>query len=115
MSELTTAVVNPLRLRLVVFSLLCLEDLLEAFDDEIHLIIKLVGVDWESCLQLPSFFFCCLECNCLRLGCGHVPISHVLNMMLGILNQHVMPKELSAFRDRWVPGPMSEMLSRAPA
>lgn len=56
MSELTTAVVNPLRLRLVVFSLLCLEDLLEAFDDEIHLIIKLVGVDWESCLQLPSFF-----------------------------------------------------------
>jgi hypothetical protein len=67
----------------VVFSLPLREDLLEAFDDEGHiLIIKLRGVDWEAFAygSLLLLFFRCLECNCLWLGCGSVAMSYVLHM-----------------------------------
>jgi hypothetical protein len=82
MTELTTTVAKPLGVWLIVLALTLLEDLLEAFDNESHLLtIKLEGVHykplaWSGLLLL----FCCLECNRLQLGCGGVVLGNVFHM-----------------------------------
>jgi hypothetical protein len=66
---------------LVVLALLLLEDLAEAFDDEHHFIIILLGgVNREAFACSSLLFFRCLECNRLWLGCGSVAVSDVLHM-----------------------------------
>jgi hypothetical protein len=68
---LTTSVANPLGAWFVLLPLPLLEDLLKAFYDKSHLfVVKLGGINWEpfDWCGLLLIFFCCLECNGLRLG-----------------------------------------------
>jgi hypothetical protein len=100
MTGLTTSIANPILMWLVVLVLSLLEDLLEAFDDEVHLIIiEHGGVYWEAfaCDSLLVLFFRCLECNHLWLGCGGVSMSYVLHMFVVFdhkFKAHKLPKHL---------------------
>jgi hypothetical protein len=83
MTRLTTPVANPLGAGFVVLPLPLLDDLLEALDDKSHLsVVKLGGVNWEPICWCRLFllFFCCLECNGLRLECGDGSLLQVDNM-----------------------------------
>jgi hypothetical protein len=79
-TELTTSVANPLGVGFVLLPFPLLEDLLEALNDKIHLlIVKLGGINcepfgWRGFLLL---FFRCLECNGLRLGVEAPPCSNL--------------------------------------
>jgi hypothetical protein len=81
-TELTTPIANPLGAGFVVLSLPLLEDLPEALDDKSHfLIVKLVGVSWESTwCRLFLLLFRCFECNGLHLRCGGDALLQVDNM-----------------------------------
>jgi hypothetical protein len=83
MTGLTTPVANPIGAGFVVLHLPLFEDLPEALDDKSHLlIVELGGIEWESTCwcRLLLFFFCCLECNGLNLGCGGGALLQVDNM-----------------------------------
>jgi hypothetical protein len=68
---LTTLVANLLGTGLVISSLPLLEDLAKALDDERHfLVVELGGVDGDpTWCRVLLFFFRCLECDGLHLGC----------------------------------------------
>jgi hypothetical protein len=71
MIGLTTPVAHPFGAGFVVLPPPLLEDLAKALDDERHLlVVDLGGVDWKpTWCRLLLLFFCCFECNGLRLGC----------------------------------------------
>jgi hypothetical protein len=72
MTGLTTFVAHPFGAGFVVLPPPLLEDLAEALDDEIHLlVVELGGVDWKpTWCRLPLLFFRRFECDGLHLGCG---------------------------------------------
>jgi hypothetical protein len=71
-SGLTTLVAHLLGAGLVVLPSPLLEDLVEALDDERHvLVVELGGVDWKSTwCRLHVLRFCRFECDGLHLSCG---------------------------------------------
>jgi hypothetical protein len=71
LTGLTTLVANLLGTGLVISSLPLLEDLAKALDDERHfLVVELGGVDGDpTWCRVLLFFFRCLECDGLHLGC----------------------------------------------
>jgi hypothetical protein len=82
-TRLTTPVANPLGAGFIVISLPLFEDLSKALDDKSHLlVVKLVGIDWESTCWCRLFllFFRCFECNRLHLGCGRGALLQVDNI-----------------------------------
>jgi hypothetical protein len=67
----------------VIFPLPLLEDLSEALNNKIHLlVVKLGGINWEPIgwCRLFLLFFRCLECNGLYLGCGGITLLQVDNV-----------------------------------
>jgi hypothetical protein len=70
MTGLTTTVTHPLGAGLVVFPPPLFEYLVEALDDERHLlVVKLGGVDWKPTWCRLLLFFRRFECDGLHLGC----------------------------------------------
>jgi hypothetical protein len=82
MIRLTTTVTHPLGAGLVVFPPPLFEDLVEALDDECHLlIVELGGIDWKPTrCRLLLLFFRCFECNGLHLRCGGGALLQVYNV-----------------------------------
>jgi hypothetical protein len=72
MTGLTTFVAHSFGVGFVVLPPPMLEDLMEALDDERHLlVVELEGINWKpTWCRLPLLFFCRLECDGLHLGCG---------------------------------------------
>jgi hypothetical protein len=82
MTGLTTFVAHPLGAGFIVLPPPLLEDLMEALDDERHiLIVELGGVDGDSTwCRFLLFFFRRLECDGLHLGCGGGALFQVDNL-----------------------------------
>jgi hypothetical protein len=98
MTGLTTFVAHPLGAGFVVLPPPLLEDLVEALDDERHLlVVELGGIDWDSTWRrFLLFFLRRLECDGLHLGCGGVALLQV-DDMFGAFDHQLKAHKLSYY------------------
>jgi hypothetical protein len=96
MIGLTTFVAHPFGVRFVVLPPPLFEDLTEALDDELHLlVVELRGVIWKpTWRRLPLFFFRRFECDGLHLGCGGGALLQVDNVF-GVLDHKFKAHKLA--------------------